>query len=387
MLKDHRKASGPFVACSLLAAAAMLAAASPSAAASRSAEPGVSLLIPYFEVELDQPDGLTTLFSVSNASSVLDRQVLAHAVIWSDWGIPVYSWDFYLAPGDMVSYNLRDLLAYGNLPSTSPPVGVGSRCARPLAPTLGAEALADLQRKLTGRPDPVGGLCSSEPRPDTKVATGSITIDYVEDCAHDGIDDPFDAGYFTGTPALAGKIPSLVGDFFLVDPAADLAEGYSAHPLHLAASGHPTFWDGAERSDLRREALATNWRLRFLQGGPFAARTSFFVFSRRAVPPQPAACEWVPPFDSPHGIWIFDVYSPSGEKVMANVQVPSQGRRTAARIELDLPDGLLSGTVNFRTYTLVGLGVPFEVDLPSLLFGAIEARGRFGVGIFGTPID
>ncbi len=313
----------------------------------------MTLLIPYVEVDLGQPDGLTTLFSVSNAAST---KVLAHGILWSDWGIPVYSWDFYLAPGDVASYNLRDLVTYGAFPSTNPPVGVGQHCARPLTASLGPEALAALQRRLTGRPDPAGGLCSSEPREDTSIATGSITIDYVRDCAHDGIDDPFDFGYLTGEGAVAGNVAALIGDFFLVDPAADLAEGYSAYPLHRAASNGDSFWEGVERSDLRREPLSTHWRLRFLLGGPFAARTSFFVFHRRVVPPAPAACETILLGTSPHGTWSFDAYSQSGERVVHNLQIPGQGRRTAARLELDLPDDLLSGTVNFRAVYLRGLG-------------------------------
>ena len=292
-------------------------------------EPGITLLIPYFEVDLDQPDGLTTLFSVSNSNPASTSRVLAHGIVWSDWGLPVYSWDFYLGPGDMVSYNVRDLVTYGAFPATHPPAGFGQHCARPLAAGLGPDALAALQRRLTGRPDPVDGLCSSEPRLDSSIATGSITIDYVRDCSHDGIDDPFDDGYLTGQTPIAGELPTLFGDFFLVNPAADLAEGYSAYALHRAASSGDTFWEGIERPNLRREPLSTAWRLRFLVGGPFAARTSFFVYHRRVVPPAPAACETVPLGASPHGTWSFDVYSESGTRVLHDWRVANQGRRTA----------------------------------------------------------
>lgn len=379
MLREHRAV---FISALVLA---VLLGPNPLLAAP-TAEPGASLLFPYFEVELDEPDGLTTMFSVSNTSPQSSRQILAHAVIWSDWGIPVYSWDFYLAPGDVISYNLRDLLTYGSLPSTSPPAGFGAHCTAPLAPNLTPEALADLQRKLTGRPDPVGGLCSSEPREDGAIATGSITVDYVTDCAHDGIDDPFDAGYFDGSPPIAGKSAALVGDFFLVDPGSDLAEGFSAYPLHLLNVEY-SFWGGIERADLRREPLSSNWRLRFLQGGPFEARTSFFVYHRRTTPTVPAACATVP-VEAPECKWSFDVYEPSGHMAYYDLQVADQGRRTTGRVELDLPDTLLSGTVNFRSYYFVDSPVMgYEVDCQSLIFGAIEARGRFGAGIFGTPLN
>lgn len=367
-----------------------LAGLAPGAfAAAPTGEPGATLVFPYFEVDLDAPDGLTTLLSVNNARrSAVNGNVLAHAVLWSDWGVPVYSWDLYLAPGDVVSYNLRDLVAYGNLPATTPPAGLGAHCAASLAPRLEGEALAALQRQLTGRPDPVTALCSSEPRPDATIASGSITIDVVRDCAHDGIDDPFDPGYFSGSPALADSVERLLGDFILVDPAADLAEGYSGFPLRRSAvPAGDSFWEGLERTDLRRETLSTRWRLRFLEGGPFAARTSLFVYHRRGVPVSPATCVEEAPGQTPRSIWSFDVHDPSGLRVVEDLRVPDQGRRTAARVELDLPAGVLSGTIHFRAFYLRGLGVPEIVDGQSLLFGSIEARGRFGVGIFGTPLD
>ena len=376
-----------YIALATILALARLAA--PAFAAAPTGEPGATLLFPYFEVDLDAADGLTTLLSVSNARvAATNGTVLAHAVLWSDWGVPVFSWDIYLAPGDMVSYNLRDLVAYGHLPATTPPIGTGARCGATLAPRLEGEALFALQRQLTGRPDPSTALCSSEPRPDTTIATGSITIDVVTDCAHDGIDDPFDAGYFTGTPALASANERLIGDFFLVDPGADLAEGYSALPLRMSeVSGGDSFWEGLERPSLRRETLSTKWRLRFLEGGPFTARTSFFVYHRRGVPVSPAVCEEANPGSTPVSVWSFDLYDPSGVRVAQDLRVPGQGRRTTARVALELPEGVLSGTAHFRAFHAQGLGVPEIVDGQSVLFGAIEARGRFGVGIFGTPLD
>ncbi|MBV8200992.1 MAG: hypothetical protein JOZ15_10265, partial [Acidobacteria bacterium] len=50
------------------------------------AVPAATLLLPYFEVDLNNPNGLTTLFSVNNASATA---VLVHVVIWSDLSVPV----------------------------------------------------------------------------------------------------------------------------------------------------------------------------------------------------------------------------------------------------------------------------------------------------------
>src|SRR5260370_32570801 len=45
------------------------------------AVPAATLLLPYFELDLTDPNGLTTLFSINNASAV---PILTHVAIWSD---------------------------------------------------------------------------------------------------------------------------------------------------------------------------------------------------------------------------------------------------------------------------------------------------------------
>src|SRR4051794_32106715 len=42
--------------------------------------PAATLLLPYFEVSLDDPGAIQTLFSINNASATA---VLAHVVVWS----------------------------------------------------------------------------------------------------------------------------------------------------------------------------------------------------------------------------------------------------------------------------------------------------------------
>src|ERR1700704_336688 len=47
-------------------------------------QPAATFLIPYFEVDLVQPGGATTLFSVNNASA---KPEIARVVLWTDWGV------------------------------------------------------------------------------------------------------------------------------------------------------------------------------------------------------------------------------------------------------------------------------------------------------------
>src|SRR4051812_26910671 len=78
--------------------------------------PGATLLLPYFEVDLANPTGVTTLFSINNASATA---VLAHVVVWSDLSVPVLDFNVYLTGYDVQTVNLRDILVNGVLPRTA----------------------------------------------------------------------------------------------------------------------------------------------------------------------------------------------------------------------------------------------------------------------------
>src|SRR5215218_4135209 len=79
-------------------------------------QPAATMLIPYFEVDLADPAGQTTLFSVNNASA---KSTLARVVLWTNWGVPSLAFDVYLTGYDVQTINLRDLFA-GTLPQTGP---------------------------------------------------------------------------------------------------------------------------------------------------------------------------------------------------------------------------------------------------------------------------
>src|SRR6185295_16836502 len=75
--------------------------------------PAATLLLPYFEVDLSNPNGVTTLFSINNASATA---ILAHVVVWSDLSIPVLDFNIYLTGYDVQTVNLRDIFVGGILP-------------------------------------------------------------------------------------------------------------------------------------------------------------------------------------------------------------------------------------------------------------------------------
>jgi len=78
--------------------------------------PAATLLVPYFEVDLTNPGGKTTLFSVNNASATA---VLAKVTMWTDLGVPTLSFSIYLTGYDVQTVNVRDLFD-GSVPSALP---------------------------------------------------------------------------------------------------------------------------------------------------------------------------------------------------------------------------------------------------------------------------
>ncbi len=263
------------------------------------AVPAATLLLPYFEVDLSNPNGLTTLFSINNASATA---ILTHVVIWSDLSVPVLDFNVYLTGYDVQSVNLRDIIVNGNLPQTASagqdpadtisPHGSYSQdinfasCTGALPPPqLPATYISHLEASLTGQPSAIlGGNCAGQALGDN-VARGYVTVDTVNNCT---LRFPGDVGYFaSGGTGDATDQNVLWGDWFIVNSAQSFAEGGDL--VHIEASatnpatstpGRYTFYgryDAWTAVD-NREPLATEFAARYLEGGGFNAGTSFLVW-------------------------------------------------------------------------------------------------------------
>lgn len=245
-----------------------LGAAAPAAAelCALDAVPAATLLLPYFEVDLDNVNGVTTFFSINNAEA---SPVLAHVVLWTDWSYPTLSFDVYLTGFDVLSVNVRDLFE-GKIPRTAdapddPNQALGvtacgdrSPCggvwalnrhwddANPRAageqgfpfcgqvfpmyddPLVIAEAVERLALSHTGRTVPALDACVGSPRGDN-VARGYITVDSVSECSL--ALGPTDRGiggkpYFAARGAgVANNRNQLWGDWSFVDPRNHFAQG------------------------------------------------------------------------------------------------------------------------------------------------------------------
>jgi hypothetical protein len=234
--------------------------------------PAATLLLPYFEVDLSTPKGATTQVRVGNAFST---PVLVEAVVWTDLGVPIFSFDFYLGAFRNVQLDMRTILENGVLPATAPPAGQFASCAGVLPPApIAAAILAGYQQALTGQPvATVSNLCAGRDLGDS-VARGYVTFDTVSNCtlriqSDVGVFGAGGTGDFTDTNAL-------FGDFQYANTSKHTAETHSL--VHIVAdaiapetstAGNYTFYgkfDAFTAVD-NREPLGTEFAASYVAAG------------------------------------------------------------------------------------------------------------------------
>jgi hypothetical protein len=269
--------------------------------------PGATLLLPYFEVDLDNVSGATTLFSVNNSSATA---ILAHVVIWSDMGVPVFGYNIYLTGYDVQTINVRDVLN-GTVSRTASdgqdftdtisPQGLLSQdinfasCNGQLPPpAVPAVYQPYLRSALTGGPSSFhGGKCVARNLGTPGIARGYITVDTVNNCT---LRLPGDVGYFSSDITYQNV---LWGDYTYINPSLDLAYGDAL--VHVAANltdpettvaGQYTFygrlvhWDASDH----REPLATSFAARFVAPKDF--KTAAKARRRPFLPPSTELVVW-----------------------------------------------------------------------------------------------
>ncbi|PYQ63975.1 MAG: hypothetical protein DMF53_08665 [Acidobacteria bacterium] len=400
----------PLAGC--LTLLALLVAAAPLHADACALEnlPAATLLLPYFEVDLSNPNGRNTLFSINNASATA---ALVNVVVWSDLGVPTMGFPVYLTGYDVQTFNLRDLFN-GNLPGTATagqdptdqisPKGVYSQdvnfasCLGSLPlPALPADFVAHLRAAHTGQFSTVLDGCAGQ-RFNDNVARGYVTADTVNHCT---LLTPADPGYF-GPAGAATNQNILWGDFLFVDPASNYADGESlvrveAFPGTFKA-GDLTFYGryvGMSGVD-GREPLATTWASRYVNGGAFSGGTDLVVWRDSAQIVRPFPCG-----TSPGGFplllnreHVFDeqeramFVSASPVPPAAGEQLPAIFPAEANRIKV----GSAAYPVPFDFgWLYADLNAPVQgggrMVRQSWMGTVMKAQGRFSVGFNATPLD
>lgn len=244
-------------------------------------EPAATLLLPYFEVELPskvggKSKGMTTLFSVSNASATA---VLAHVTIWSDLAVAVTNFNIYLTGYDTQTIDLFDVFN-GHLPRTasagqdpgnaishkgplSQDINFASCSGQlPYPDLLPPESIDHLRASLAGKASALfAGKCAGRALGDKKpTARGFVTVDTVNNCT---LRFPSDPGYVQADLTFQNV---LFGDYVNINKSKKIARGDAL--VHIQASltdplttdpGEYTFYQqfSANSSLDHRQPLAT----------------------------------------------------------------------------------------------------------------------------------
>jgi hypothetical protein len=428
-MAEHRFAASARIAAAasllLVLAATVTAPRAGAIICTIDAVPAATLLLPYFEVDLQNPSGTQTLFSINNASA---SAVLAHVVIWSDLSVPVLDFNVYLTGYDVQTINLRDIIVYGNLPQTASagqdptdtisPKGSFSQdinfasCNGALPPPqLPENYLAHLAASLTGQPSALlGGNCAGQALGDN-IARGYVTVDTVSNCS---LRFPGDIGYFAaGGTGDATNQNVLWGDW-VRDKSIAAESGTLVHieadavnPL-TSTAGRYTFYgryDGWTAID-NREPLATNFAVRYLDGGPTKGGTTLAVWRDSKVAQGAFTCpavvgtrpSWYPL--GQEAIVIFDeqehpaVTTPvpisPQPPTQTFVPFPAESQRTLVggdALPVPSPFGWLYLDLN-TTVPTAGSNPPVDpAAAQAFVTGFFETSGRFAVGIEAVRLD
>jgi hypothetical protein len=386
-----------------------------------------TLLLPYFEVDLGNPAGRTTIFSINDADATA---ILAHVVIYTDLGVPVADFDVYLTGYDVQAINLRDVLN-GHLPQTASagqdptdtisPHGPLSQdinfasCQGQLPPTgLTAPAgvtPAILKRELTGGAG-LGGLCYGLSHND-KIARGYVTVDTVNQCT---TNLPGDAGYFVAGVfnGVATRQPLLTGEAFYLDPSHKLAHGGNLVHIHASAtdpatstSGNYTFYgrfDGWNAAD-NRQPLPTNFGARFkapatvqsLNNSNLNASASLIVWRDPKVNQGGFTCGSLPTWYplGQEGLTVFD--EQEHVETFAGPLVPFPAATQVVEVgSAQLPVSFNSGwlLLDLNTSVAPGNNPPIDsaasqafVSVIDSLFGTAQVEHRAAQHDSGTAAD
>ena len=373
--------------------------------------PGATLLLPYFQVDVADPGGVTTLVSINNASATA---VLARVSLWTDAGVRTATFSVYLTGYDVQTLNLRDVFG-GVLPPTasdgqdpadtaSPADGISNQgqlsqdinfasCTGILPPAPLPAAFVDhLRAAHSGQPSAVlGGQCAGLDHGDG-VVRGYLLVDVVSACGPEGPGDP---GYFgAGGTGIATNQNVLWGDYFLVDPTNNLAQGDALVSLEASGSdprtsvsGAYTFYGsllGGSAAD-NREPAGTTYATRYLSGGAFSGGTSLLVWrDLKAGTSQPTfACGSAPLALGQNQVLLFDEQENATEPAGLQPFPGASGRTPVGGSELPVPSpfGWMLLNLNGGTDPLYG-----EIR-QGFVSAVMEAEGLFGVGFRGIALD
>lgn len=256
--------------------------------------PAATLLLPYFEVAVNEPatTATTTIWTITNVSALPQ---IAHVTVWTDWSFPVLDFNIFLTGYDVQSINMYDVIVRKVIapggPGTSSDTDPGKYSYdNDTNPNFGANAIADcavlpgtipdtnaadLRNALTvGTTSGCGSTRIGGNHANS--AIGYVTIDVSSTCS---TTLPTTSSYYNGE-ILYDNV--LIGDYIQVSPNATTGNFAGGNPLvHIRAIPE----GGAAGSGLTSNLPYTFYN-RYTAGGTPAART---VDRRQPLPSTFAA--------------------------------------------------------------------------------------------------
>lgn len=364
--------------------------------------PAATLLVPYFEVDLDDPNGVTTLVTVQNSAAA---PILVHVTVWTDLGVPALDFMVSLTGYDVQGMNIRDVLA-GYLPTTATAgqdpsdtisnQGVLSQdidfasCAGILpypVPAFSGTFADQLRAWLTGQPSPSTGTCAGVDYGD-HVARGYLTVDTVTQCT---LLNPTSPGYFLpGGAGVATDQNVLLGDWMMIDPANNFMQAERAVAIEASATdpqvttpGRYTFYGSLINGSAadNREPLPDIWGTSYM-----SERSRLRVWRDPGQPVAPFACGTLPapfPLDDTQVVGFDAVENPEDLTgttlpfVAFQVEVGPRGLPATAKqgwIFLDLDVSATGGLFDGQRQAWV------------TVMHDVEDQGRFSAGWPGVQL-
>ncbi len=400
--------------------------------------PAATLLLPYFEVDLNSPNGVTTLFSVNNASA---SAALAHVTVWTDLSVPVLDFDVYLTGYDVQTMNMRDIVN-GILPQTldqnsdggdavsndgadtgtvlGNPLdqsfpGTSGPCIATYGPLSAAFVNGHLKPALTGNASSLSNCVGVDY--DDNIARGYVTVDLVSEC---NLDFPSTPGYFTSVAAFDNI---LWGDYFYVEPGENFAQGETL--VHIEAcepgdgylgfvgngAGHCPFVPGdftfysryvAQAGTDQREGLASQFAVRYITGGLFDGGTDYIVWrDSRSTDIIGGSCPaendfaWYPL--NQDLVVAFDEEENSEELCFleSDVSPPTGGQQTCFPIETGRYNVEVSAVPGSQSldpsfdfgWMFLDLDLTTVVESQAWVTAVMSAEGRYAVGFDAVQLD
>jgi hypothetical protein len=274
--------------------------------------PGSTLLLPYFEVDIDNPQGVDTIFTINNASA---SATLTHVTVWTDLSVEALDFNVYLTGYDMQTVSMGLMVRDGIIPVTasagqdptdqiSPhgPISQDINFAScngtlpydvPIDPTY----IDHLQSILTGGPSDIyDGNCGGLDHGD-RIARGYVTVDVTNACT---ILNPCDPGYFIpGGGGIGGNRNIIWGNFYMIDRSRSLASsgdlvsveavpGIGSGPFNTYQGVDPgqlngSFWNRCNDYTAlpyadQRESLPTTFGVNYFLSESFAGQADLIVW-------------------------------------------------------------------------------------------------------------